>query len=75
VALSGIVDLDIHLNFPKHTRRLLDCKAVYFEYPRIHQYLKGGCNEDRQGNLDGNDKNTSTSRIGTVVEVTEEHTT
>ncbi|KAF9917315.1 hypothetical protein FBU30_000802 [Linnemannia zychae] len=40
VALSGIVDLDVHLNFPEHTNRLLDCKAVDLEYPRIHQHLE-----------------------------------
>ncbi|KAF9991838.1 hypothetical protein BGZ79_003916 [Entomortierella chlamydospora] len=40
VALSGIVDLDVHPNFPEHTNRLLDCKAVDLEYSRIHQHLE-----------------------------------
>ncbi|KAF9570528.1 hypothetical protein EC968_001697, partial [Mortierella alpina] len=40
VALSGIVDLDVHPNFPKHTTRLLDCKAVDLEYSRIHPHLE-----------------------------------
>ena len=40
VALSGIVDLDVHPNFPEHTKRLLDCKAVNLEYPQIHKHLE-----------------------------------
>ncbi|KAF9944287.1 hypothetical protein BGZ70_004833, partial [Mortierella alpina] len=28
MALSGIVDLDVHANFPEHARRLLECKAA-----------------------------------------------
>jgi len=40
VALSGIVDLDVHPNFPEHSNRLLDCKAVNLEYPWIHQHVK-----------------------------------
>ncbi|KAF9580963.1 hypothetical protein BGW38_002189, partial [Lunasporangiospora selenospora] len=44
VALSGIVDLDVHSNFPEHTNRLLDCKAVDLEYPRIHQHLEARLN-------------------------------
>ncbi|KAG9071578.1 hypothetical protein KI688_005790 [Linnemannia hyalina] len=41
VAISGIVDLDVHKDFPQHADLLSECRAaIELQYPKIHDHLQ-----------------------------------
>ncbi|KAI9241243.1 MAG: hypothetical protein BYD32DRAFT_76947 [Podila humilis] len=41
VTISGIVDLDVHKDFPQHTALLSECRAaIELQYPKIRDHLQ-----------------------------------
>jgi hypothetical protein len=41
VAISGIVDLDVHKDFPQHAGLLSECRAaIKLQYPKIRDHLQ-----------------------------------